>query len=108
VPDRCTTRTSSGTLPQRVGAPQPIPPDRGVAIQDIIGAVCRERRVDLSELLGGCGHHEVVAARDLIAGLARELTRLSYPGIARQRGQRSHSTAWEADRRWRAEGGGLS
>ncbi len=58
----------------------------------VIDAVCSRLVVDRSDLLASGRHRRVVAARGLVAYLARQLTTMSYPEIAQALGRKHHST----------------
>ena len=55
--------------------------------------------IEPDELLGRGRHRRVVLARSLVVHLARELTTLSFPEIARGLGRENHSTVHTAARR---------
>ncbi len=59
--------------------------------------------VDPADALGAGRSRPVVQARALVAHLARELTAMSYPEIARAMGRPSHSSVITADKRMRAQ-----
>src|SRR5690606_38552303 len=65
----------------------------------ILDVVCRRLGVEKSELLASSRHRRIVLARGLVSYLAREMTTLSYPEIARAVGRRNHSTVLTAGRR---------
>ncbi len=67
-------------------------PRRPVAPDLIITETCALLRVERAEFTGKGRHKRVVMARALVARLARELTTLSYPEIARAMGRPNHST----------------
>ena len=77
-------------------APGPRTP---VRLAEIIEAVCTRIGVESDELLGRGRHRRVVLARGLVVHLARELTTLSFPEIARGLGRENHSTVHTAARR---------
>ena len=77
-------------------APGPRTP---VRLGEIIDAVCVRIGVESDELLGRGRHRRVVLARGLVVHLARELTTLSFPEIARGLGRENHSTVHTAARR---------
>ena len=58
-------------------------PIRPVRIADIVAEVCRTLSVERDDVFGKGRHRRVVLARALCAHIARELTTLSYPEIAR-------------------------
>jgi len=75
------------------------------AARPTIDAVCRWMGVSVSDFLGKGRHPRVVAARMIVVGLLREIGgggKLSYPDIAAALGRRTHSAAWDMDRRWKA------
>ena len=74
-------------------------PRRPMRIDLIRDEVCRFLRVEPSELMGKGRHKRVVLARSLIAHLARTLTTMSYPEIARALGRPNHSTIVTACKR---------
>lgn len=74
-------------------------PRRPIAIEFIIEEVCRTLSVDFSELLGKGRHKRVVLARSLIVSLARRLTTMSFPEIAKAMGRPNHSTVITAQKR---------
>ncbi len=74
-------------------------PRRPVRIDTIREEVCRALRVDGAELMGRGRHARVVLARSVIAHLARALTTMSYPEIARAMGRPNHSTIVTACKR---------
>ena len=59
----------------------------------------RNHGIEPDELLGRGRHRRVVLARSLVVHLARELTTLSFPEIARGLGRENHSTVHTAARR---------
>lgn len=65
---------------------KPIRPDL------IISTVCAALQVELPELMGRGRHPRVVLARSASAWLARQLTTMSFPEIARALGRPNHST----------------
>lgn len=70
-----------------------------VGMRDIMQATCEELLVDPEDLGRSGRHKRVVLARGLVTLLARELTTLSYPEIARAMGKKGHSTMIMAERR---------
>lgn len=74
-------------------------PRRPVRLDTIREEVCRALRVDGAELMGRGRHARVVLARSVIAHLARALTTMSYPEIARAMGRPNHSTIVTACKR---------
>jgi len=72
---------------------------RPVRLEQIIRVVCERLRVDRSELSSAKRHRRVVLARSVVIYLARRLTTLSYPELARGLGRSNHSTIVTAARR---------
>lgn len=70
-----------------------------VRIELILREVCHQLRVEPEDLYGSGRHRRVVLARGLVVRLARELTTLSYPEIARALGRPNHSTVITAQQR---------
>ncbi len=68
-------------------------------INTVIDTVCNRLVVDRADLMGTGRHRRVVAARGLVAYLARSMTTLSYPEIAQALGRRHHSTFHTAVKR---------
>ncbi len=79
---------------------QPVNPIRSAAVID---AVCERICVTRADLLGSCRHKRVVIARAAVAYLCRELTKMSFPEIARVLGRTYHSTVHTADQRLRKQ-----
>jgi len=67
-------------------------PRRPVPASLIIERVCRALRVDQSDLMSKGRHARVVLARAMVTYLARRLTTMSYPEIARSLARTNHST----------------
>ena len=61
-------------------------------LNDIMAAVCRYMDFSPSEILGSRRYKELVRARSLFINLSLELTRHGVTYIARQCGQRDHTT----------------
>lgn len=74
-------------------------PRRPVPMEQIISETCRVLAVELKDLMGRGRHKRVVLARSLIVYLARRLTTLSFPEIARALGRPNHSTVITAEKR---------
>lgn len=72
---------------------------RPIQISVIIAEACRALQVDPSDLGGRGRHKRVVMARSLISYLARRLTTLSFPEIARALSRPNHSTVITAYQR---------
>ncbi len=79
---------------------------RPVRIGEIVQAVCTVMGIEREELLGGGRHRRLVSARGLASHLARSMTTLSYPEIARALGRSSHSTVHAAALRFASMAGG--
>lgn len=62
------------------------------SIEQIVQVVCERLRVDGGELCGYSRAPSIVKAREAVACLARGMTDLSFPEIARGVGRRNHST----------------
>jgi len=67
-------------------------PRRPLRFERILEAVCDRVGVEMSDVLGRGKHARVVVARGLVCALARDLTTLSYPEIARRLNRKNHST----------------
>jgi chromosomal replication initiator protein len=80
------------------GAPLRAP--RPVRIDAIMAHTCAALAVDPVDLSGKTRHPRVVCARALITHLARQMTTLSYPEIARAIGRPNHSTVITAFQRF--------
>jgi chromosomal replication initiation ATPase DnaA len=76
---------------------------RGVPprIASIVDATCEELGVSRDDLAATGRHKRVVLARGVVVHLAREMTTLSFPEIARHLGRTAHSSAHAAARRVR-------
>ncbi len=72
-----------------------------VTLESIIAEAAREFGVTPADIRGNSRRREVVDARGMVAMLARELTRLSLPEIARGLGREAHSTVLQAAQRMR-------
>jgi chromosomal replication initiator protein len=72
---------------------------RPVRGEEIVAGVCAMFRVDLAELMGRGRHPRVVLARSAAAWLARSMTTMSFPEIARVMGRPNHSTVVTACQR---------
>lgn len=71
-----------------------------VPMSAIITAVCRALKVEIEEFASSSRFIRLVIARELVAALATELTRLSYPAIALAMRRPNHSTVIDARDRW--------
>ena len=68
-----------------------------VRLPEIVDAVCRSLGTEPDQLRAGGRHRRVALARGLVAWLARDLTAMSFPEIARGLGRSAHSAvhgAW--------------
>jgi chromosomal replication initiator protein len=72
---------------------------RPVRLEQIVDRTCAALGVSLADLTGRGRHKRVVLARAMITYLARKLTTLSYPDIARGIGRPNHSTVITAIQR---------
>jgi len=72
---------------------------RPVRLEAIVAHTCRLLGVDLGEFTGTGRQPRTVLARSITAYLARRLTSMSYPDIARGMGRPSHSTIIAAAQR---------
>lgn len=70
-----------------------------VRLEAIVAQTCRLLGVDLGDFTGTGRQPRAVLARSITAHLARRLTRMSFPEIARGMGRPSHSTIIAAARR---------
>src|SRR5262249_32785123 len=75
---------ASGTVATRAGRP--------IRMEGIIVRTCQALRIPQEELSSKGRHPRVVLARSVISFLARKLTTLSFPEIARGMGRPNHST----------------
>jgi chromosomal replication initiator protein len=85
-------------LEQELGARNRPP----VRIASIIAAAVAELGIEREELLGAGRRRPAVEARGVVVHLARRLTSMSYPEIARSLGRRNHSSIHAAEARIRA------
>jgi chromosomal replication initiator protein len=76
---------------------------RTLKLEQITAHVCRVLGVEFDELTGNGRRPQVVLARSLISRLARRLTTLSFPEIARGIGRPTHSTIIAACQRLEAQ-----
>lgn len=67
-------------------------PRKPVRADHIVRVVSSELGVQVQEVMGPSRHRRVVLARSIAAYLARRLTSLSFPEIARALGKSNHST----------------
>jgi chromosomal replication initiator protein len=87
---------------EALGAGLPSLRGRPARIGEIINACCGATGVSREDLMSASRHRRVVAARGLIAHLAREMTTMSFPEIALALGRPTHSTVHAAAARFRA------
>lgn len=80
---------------------EPTRPVRPVPIQHIIGAVLDALRVPGESFYGRSRHPATVLARTLVVTLARRLTILSFPELARAMNRPNHSTCVTESQRYR-------
>ncbi|MDA0802514.1 MAG: DnaA/Hda family protein [Planctomycetota bacterium] len=76
-------------------------PARRITLESILEVVADHCTVSGTDIRGSCRRRDVVDARGLVALLARELTSLSLPEIARGLGRDAHSTILQAAQRMR-------
>lgn len=76
-------------------------PAKPIRFEQIVETVCEALRTPVSDLLGRGRHTRVVLARGMAAHLARELTTMSYPEVARAMNRPNHSSAITAHQRVR-------
>ncbi len=74
-------------------------PTRPVPVREIIAECARRCQVTTEQVLGKSRHQRVVLARSLASYLARQLTTMSYPEIARSLAKKNHSTVLAAVKR---------
>lgn len=74
-------------------------PRRPVPVALIQAEVARRLRVELSDMAGKGRHPRVVLARSIVVHLARRLTTLSFPEIARAMNRPNHSSVITAHNR---------
>jgi chromosomal replication initiator protein len=96
---------AAGVLERRspVVVSRPGQTGRTLKLEQITGHVCRVLGVEFDELTGNGRRPQVVLARSLISRLARRLTTLSFPEIARGIGRPTHSTIIAACQRLEAQ-----
>lgn len=78
-------------------------PRRPIRVDRIIKVACETLGVEPDTLLGRARHKRVVMARSITAHLARRLTTLSFPEIARAMARPNHSTIVTANARIRKQ-----
>ncbi len=72
-----------------------------IRLGSIVEAVSEHLEIDREEILGGSKLRRASEARGIVAHLARRLTTLSFPEIARGLGRRNHSAIHAAEARTR-------
>jgi chromosomal replication initiator protein len=72
---------------------------RPIRLEQIMDTVCHHLRVEKQVVLGPSRHRMVVLARSVIIFLARQLTTMSYPELARALHKPNHSTIVTAAQR---------
>jgi chromosomal replication initiator protein len=72
-----------------------------IRLASIVEAVSTHLEIDREEILGGSKLRRASEARGVVAHLARRLTTLSFPEIARGLGRRNHSAIHAAEARTR-------
>ncbi len=82
-----------------LGLAAPSRPTRPVRFQTILQTVCEALGVEPADVRGKSRHRRIVLARSLAAYLARQLTTMSFPELARALGKGNHSTIITASRR---------
>lgn len=102
APTPATPRPIGQLLVQRLWQTQPLSPaPRATRFTRIVDCVAQRLQMQVQLIRDGGRQRQAVLARGLIAFLARELTRMSYPEIARALNLSSHSTVIAAERRVR-------
>ena len=86
-------------IDQLLGADAPTQPRKPVAFAELRDAVAEAVGVSVKQLLGSSRQKQVVLARGLVVYLARELTAMSFPEIAKAMGRANHSTIITAAKR---------
>jgi chromosomal replication initiator protein len=74
-------------------------PQRPVRVEQIVREVCACLGVSAEDLRGNGRHARVVLGRSLVVLLARELTTMSFPELARAIGRPNHSSVITAHKR---------
>lgn len=78
-------------------------PIKPVRFETIIRVVCDHLQIERATLLGPSRHRRIVLARSLAIHLARTMTTLSYPELARELKRSNHSTICTAAKRVAAQ-----
>lgn len=84
-------------------APTPRAAKRPIPVAAILEAVCECVGAPVVEVMGKSRHQRVVLARSMASHLARRLTTMSFPEIARAMGRPNHSTIITAQKRLERE-----
>jgi chromosomal replication initiator protein len=74
-------------------------PPRPIRIEEVLDSVCQYLGVHPDQVRGRGRQRPIVLARQLTVYLAKRLTHMSYPEIARALGRSNHSTVITADQR---------
>jgi chromosomal replication initiator protein len=77
----------------------PAGPRRPVAFETLRDVVAEELCISVNQLTGSSRQKQVVLARSVLVHLARDLTSMSFPEIARAMGRSNHSTTITAAKR---------
>jgi chromosomal replication initiator protein len=72
---------------------------RPIRLEQIIQVVAQHTRVERAQLLSKSRHKRIVLARSMVIYLARQLTTLSFPELAKAMGRPNHSTIVTASQR---------
>ncbi len=72
---------------------------RPIRFEQILNVVCEQMGVERASVMSSSRHRRIVMARSVAIHLARHLTTLSYPELARALGRSNHSTIVTADHR---------
>lgn len=83
--------------------PTPRSAKRPIPVPAILETVCECVGAPVVEVMGKSRHQRVVLARSMVAHLARRLTTMSFPEIARAMGRPNHSTIITAQKRLERE-----
>lgn len=84
-------------------APTPRTAKRPIPVSAILESVCECVGAPIAEVMGKSRHQRVVLARSMASYLARRLTTMSFPEIARAMGRPNHSTIITAQKRLERE-----
>ncbi len=86
-------------IAQFVHSDAPAMSHRPVRLEQIITATCQHLRVERAQMISKSRHKRIVLARSLVIHLARQLTTLSFPELARALSRPNHSTIVTAAQR---------